>query len=210
MKRRRFLSSMAIILPASIVSTEFILSSCNGNADVKKEEFFSDENVNLLDEIGETIIPATPTSPGAKAAKIGAFMKVYVTDCYTPEQQTIFWNGINKVKEISKNKYKNVYLKLSVSQKSAVLQALENESKEYLRNKNSNTGGNGDAVQTGKGNADKMDHENAHFYPMIKELTLFGFFTSQPGATKALRYIQTPGSYKGDVPYKKGDKAWAT
>jgi hypothetical protein len=39
---------------------------------------------------------------------------------------------------------------------------------------------------------------------------LLGYFTSDPGATKARRYIQTPGSYKGNVPYTKGEKAWAT
>jgi hypothetical protein len=45
---------------------------------------------------------------------------------------------------------------------------------------------------------------------MIKELTVFGYFTSEPGATRALRYTQTPGYYQGEVAYKKGDKAWAT
>src|ERR1700676_5385930 len=35
-------------------------------------------------------------------------------------------------------------------------------------------------------------------------------FTSEPGATKALRYIAVPGKYEGCIPYKKGDKAWAT
>jgi hypothetical protein len=45
---------------------------------------------------------------------------------------------------------------------------------------------------------------------MLKQLTIWGYFTSEPGATKALRYIETPGHYDGDVPYKKGDKAWAT
>jgi len=45
---------------------------------------------------------------------------------------------------------------------------------------------------------------------MMKELTLLGYFTSEVGATKALRYIAVPGRYDGNVPYKKGDKAWAT
>jgi hypothetical protein len=197
---------MAIILPASIVSTEFILSSCNAN--VNKEEYFTDENIKLLDEIGETIIPATSDSPGAKAARIGAFMKVYVTDCYTPGEQNIFWGGINRIKAASKKKYKNEFPKLTHLQKKEILRIFEKETEDYVKNKN--TGGNGDAVQTGKGESGKMDNNNPHFYPMIKELTLFGFFTSEPGATKALRYIQTPGSYKGDVPYKEGDKAWAT
>ena len=207
MKRRRFLSSMAIIIPASIVSTELIFSSCKSEV---KEGFFTDENIKLLDEIGETIIPATATSPGAKAARIGEFMKVYVTDCYTLEEQNTFWYGINKIKEISRDKYKNQFPKLTLLQKTEILQKFEKDAQEYSENKKKMTGANGDAVQTGKGNQEAMNEYGGHFYPMIKELTLFGFFTSQPGATKALRYIQTPGSYKGDVPYKKGDKAWAT
>ena len=30
------------------------------------------------------------------------------------------------------------------------------------------------------------------------------------GATKVLRYVSIPGKYDGALPYKKGDKAWAT
>jgi hypothetical protein len=48
-----------------------------------------------------------------------------------------------------------------------------------------------------------------HYFRMMKELTLLGYFTSEVGATKALRYIETPGHYDGCMPYKKGDKAWA-
>ena len=48
-----------------------------------------------------------------------------------------------------------------------------------------------------------------HYFKMMKELTLLGFFTSEVGSTKALRYIETPGHFDGCVPYKKGDRAWA-
>ncbi|MEO7835336.1 MAG: gluconate 2-dehydrogenase subunit 3 family protein [Ginsengibacter sp.] len=207
MKRRRFLSSVAIILPAAMVSTEFFLSSCNPDV---KEEYFSEENINLLDEIGETIIPATTTSPGAKAAHIGEFMKVYLTDCYTPEEQNIFWEGINKVKKLSNKKYGNEFPKLALLQKQEILLSLKNEPTEN-KNANKSKAGNGDAEQSGKEKNDKTIHStNPQFYTMMKDLVVFGFFTSKPGATKALRYIQTPGSYQADVPYKKGDKAWAT
>ncbi len=50
---------------------------------------FSEADVTLLDEVAETILPRTDT-PGAKDAGVGAFMKVFVTDCYTPEEQAIF------------------------------------------------------------------------------------------------------------------------
>ena len=207
MKRRRFLSSMAFLLPATIVSSEFIFSSCKSDV---KEEYFTDENIKLLDEIGETIIPATSTSPGAKAARIGEFLKVYVIDCYTPDEQNIFWTGITKIKNLSKRKYGKSFPELTVSQRQGILKEIKNESQESAKTKNKSIAGSGDAVQTGKAQANTIDDSGSHFYSMFKYLTLFGFFTSQPGATQALRYVQTPGSYQGNVPYKKGDKAWAT
>jgi len=56
----------------------------------------------------------------------------------------------------------------------------------------------------------KKPDEPSHYFRMMKELTLWGYFTSEVGATKALRYVAVPGRYEGCIPYKKGDKAWAT
>jgi hypothetical protein len=44
----------------------------------------------------------------------------------------------------------------------------------------------------------------------LKELTLLGFFTSEPGATEVLQYNQVPGPYKGCVPLTEVGKQWAT
>lgn len=210
MKRRRFLSTMATMLPVAMVGTEVFFSSCTSNP---KKEFFDKDNIILLDEIGETIIPSSSTSPGAKAAKIGEFMKVYVTDCYDASEQKTFFEGINKIKILSKSKYGKDFLKLTDSQRHDLLNILEKEAQEHVELKNKNTSGTGDAIQTGKvqqNDKSKMKSEGNHYFSMIKDLTLFGYFTSEVGATKALRYVQTPGSYKGNVPYKEGDKAWAT
>jgi gluconate 2-dehydrogenase gamma chain len=48
------------------------------------------------------------------------------------------------------------------------------------------------------------------FIVELKELTLLGFFTSEPGATKVLQYNQVPGPYKGCVPLAEVGKTWAT
>jgi len=48
-----------------------------------------------------------------------------------------------------------------------------------------------------------------HYFRMMKELALLGFFTSEIGYTKAMRYQETPGRYDPCLPYKKGDPAWA-
>jgi hypothetical protein len=49
----------------------------------------------------------------------------------------------------------------------------------------------------------------SHYYTMMKQLTLMGFFTSKTGMTETLRHIAVPPKYDGAYPYKKGDKAWA-
>ncbi|AHG92305.1 hypothetical protein J421_4770 (plasmid) [Gemmatirosa kalamazoonensis] len=49
----------------------------------------------------------------------------------------------------------------------------------------------------------------AHYFRMMKELALLGFFTSEIGYTKAMRYQETPGRFDPCVDYKKGDPAWA-
>lgn len=49
----------------------------------------------------------------------------------------------------------------------------------------------------------------AHYFRMMKELTLLGYFTSEVGCTKAQRYVETPGSFDPCVPYKAGELSWA-
>jgi hypothetical protein len=46
------------------------------------------------------------------------------------------------------------------------------------------------------------------FFRLLKDYTLTGYFTSEPGATKALAYVQSPGRYEGCIPLKPGQKSW--
>ena len=187
MKRRKVLSTLSILLGGTMIGTQVFLPSCKVKL---KEETFTTEDVKLLDEIGETILPSSVSSPGAKAAKIGEFMKVYVTDCYNEANQKAFFEGINKFKNLSKERYSKEFLQLTSSQKHDLLVILHKEAGEY--------------------NKSKIKGDPDHYFSMMKSMILFGYFTSEPGATRALRYVQTPGLYNGNVAYKKGDKVWAT
>ena len=53
----------------------------------------------------------------------------------------------------------------------------------------------------------RKDEMPNHWFTMVKQLTMLGFFTSKQGASEALRYIAVPGKYEGDVPYVKGGRA---
>ena len=191
MNRREALSSVALLLGGTIVGAEAFLSGCTSNE--KKIGAaglnFSPDDIAFLDEVGETIIPTTNT-PGAKATKIGAFMKTIVTDCYEPKDQQIFLDGMKKLDEASVKKNAKSFLDSTPEQRHDLLVDLDKEQKEYM--------------------SKKKPEDPSHYFRMMKELTLWGYFTSEIGATQALRYIAVPGKYEGCIPYKKGDKAWAT
>jgi hypothetical protein len=56
----------------------------------------------------------------------------------------------------------------------------------------------------------KKPEEPTHYFRMMKELSLLGFFTSEIGYTKAMRYKETPGKYEPCLPYVKGETSWAS
>src|SRR5881396_2313747 len=59
---------------------------------------FTAQDVALLDEVADTILPETKT-PGAKAAHVGAFMAVMVTDTYEDREQAVFRDGLRQLNE---------------------------------------------------------------------------------------------------------------
>lgn len=191
MNRREALSSVALLLGGTIIGAEAFLSGCtNTDKNIGAAGLnFSPDDISFLDEVGETIIPATST-PGAKEAKIGEFMKTIVTDCYEPKDQQIFLDGMKKLDEASKKKNGKSFLAANPQERHDLLVDLDKEQKDYM--------------------SKKKPEDPSHYFRMMKELTLWGYFTSEVGATKALRYIAVPGKYEGCIPYKKGDKAWAT
>jgi len=150
---------------------------------------FSAADVALLDEIAETILPETST-PGAKAAKTGAFMALSASDVYTAENQAIFRDGLRKVDEASVAANGKSFMASTPAERLAVLHALDREQK---------------AAMDARQNAD----EPRHYFRLMKELALLGYFTSEIGCTKALRYVESPGRFDPCAPHKPGDRAWA-
>ncbi|MEN9402887.1 MAG: hypothetical protein RL091_1590 [Verrucomicrobiota bacterium] len=55
----------------------------------------------------------------------------------------------------------------------------------------------------------ELERARPKYFRILKELTLLGYFTSEIGSTQALQYAEVPGRYDGDLPYNKGERAWA-
>lgn len=76
--RREAVIKMAVLMGASVVGSRLLAKSFG----LQKPIDFTDADLALLDEIGETIIPAT-NIPGAKAVGVGAFIAMMVPPIVT-------------------------------------------------------------------------------------------------------------------------------
>lgn len=153
-----------------------------------RQTMFSADEVAYLDEIADTILPETAT-PGAKAARCGSFMAVMVQDCYTTQDQEIFRAGLGSLNEASVKGNGVPFMQATPEQRTVLLTAIDKAAIDYQA-------------------AKKSDDPN-HYFRMVKELTLLGYFTSAVGMTKALRYVETPGRFDPCVPHAKGETIWA-
>lgn len=187
MNRRELLQMIAAATGTAMIGSTAALTGCATTGRKEPpERHFSEADVRLLDEVAETILPRTDT-PGAKDAGVGAFMSVYVADCYTESQQRIFHSGLAQLRATAERDYGRDFMALSAEQRTEMVRRLDREAK---------------AVAGGEG--------EPHYFTMIKQLTLFGFFTSEVGGTEVLRYVAVPGRYDGCTPYEPGEPAWAT
>src|SRR5688500_5730312 len=92
---------------------------------------FTTQEIAYLDEIAETILPQTQT-PGAKAAKTGAFMALMVTDSYSSRDQGIFRDGMRAVNEATQQAHKVDFMGATPEQRLAVLTRLDREQKRHM------------------------------------------------------------------------------
>lgn len=175
---------------------------------------FSIQDIAFLDEIAETILPATKT-PGAKAAKTGAFMALMVTDCYGPPQQKVFHDGMRKLDDACKKANNISFMAATPQQRLAVLTVLDQEQKRVMdsreaadRTRKGLTPLPGVVIAIDEG-TEQGTGRPAHYFRMMKELALLGYFTSEIGCKQVMRYIEAPGRFDACVPYRAGDPAWA-
>ena len=190
MDRRELLKMIVAATGAAMVGLPALVQGQSPTPGAKT--LFSDADVGTLDEIAETILPRT-TTPGAKDAGAGLFMVTFVTDCYTQKQQAAFRAGLADIEKRAGGRF----VSLAPQARTELLRALDAEAKTHAV----------DVTETG---TTEEGEAMPHYFTMIKQLAIFGFFTSKVGATEVLKYVAVPGRYDGDLAYVPGTPAWGT
>ena len=189
MNRREALQRVSWLVGGSVSAplAAAVLSGCRTEPDTATDwspQFLSAEQDALVAEVTELIIPATDT-PGAKDVMVNRLIDHLLATCYPEEDRQRFVAGLAQLDADAKEAHGDSFVDLTPEQQTEVLAQAE---------------------------ARASSKEGLAFFPMIKELTLLGYFTSEPGATQALRYELVYGRFNGCVPLEEatGGKAWAT
>lgn len=200
MNRREALQRTALVLGYTISAplAAAVLNGCKAKPEIAfVPKFFNEDQARLISALAETILPRTDT-PGAIDAGVPGFIDDLVATVYSAEQQKNFTDGLSALEAQAKSELGNNFIDASPTEQLAFIKKTNND---LLSANNASESEGWWAAGGGK---------SKPFFLELKELTVLGFFTSEPGATQVLQYKQVPGPYKGCVPLVEVGKAWAT
>jgi hypothetical protein len=184
MDRREALSIVTVLFGGVVVGSSAFLTGCQSPRPEPLYGLLNIEDKLLMDEVGETILPKTERSPGARELRIGSFINTIVSDCYNPQEQAVFMRGIQELNDLCKSRHGKNFPDLNLESRSSIMEILETESK-----------------------FDKNETGEVHYYRMIKQLVIWSYLSSRKVSTEVLGYLPVPGKYEGCRPYQEGEKA---
>jgi gluconate 2-dehydrogenase gamma chain len=188
MNRREAIQRAGLVLGYAISAPTLVavMNGCKAKPELAfTPSFLSPDQAAIVSEVAEIIIPKTDT-PGAKDAGVPSFIDTLIKDCYKKEDQDNFINGLAEF-----DKGANGFMDLDHEEQVAYVTKVHN-----------------DAIEAWKKEENRA--KPRPFISIMKELTVVGFFTSEPGATQVLQYVAVPGAYKGCIPLSEVGKTWAT
>ncbi|MCC3860968.1 gluconate 2-dehydrogenase subunit 3 family protein [Pseudemcibacter aquimaris] len=200
LNRRTILERMAMVTGGAISLT--IVAACDGgvsvpdNVDGLELKALNEAHLNLIGDIADMIIPDTDTL-GAKSVNVHYLIDELAANWMTADEKVDFLAELTRLDENIKAKYGMTFSELDQEGRGRVLDSLG------LEMLASSQGGQipGSAnIETRK-----------HIYLELRELIIFGYYTSEVGASEELNYDPVPGEFKGCIPLESVDgKAWST
>jgi hypothetical protein len=92
--------------------------------------FFTKEELALVDELSEMIIPTDEHSPGARAAKVAAYIDARLAEAFEEKGRTDWRDGLKLVEQLSRESGGKTFLQSSAAERLAILTRMaQNEGK---------------------------------------------------------------------------------
>ncbi len=143
-------------------------------------DFLDPARFRLLGAVAETVIPRTDT-PGAVEAGVPEFIDFLLANWASEPTRRTFSGAMDTIEARAREGYGQPFVALDAPGRAAVLTALDREF----------------AGRPREG------------FGLVKSLLVFGYYTSEIGATQELQWDQIPGTY-GCRPMADDARDWAT
>lgn len=170
--RRKLLQLTGTAVGAAIVPTTPTLTgkvkspSSHGSKPLesgRSNRFLTPQQLTLVEELTETIIPSDGRSGGAKAAKVADYIDRILRETSNDEEKEIWREGLRLIDLMSRRQSGKSFVELSPEQRIAVLKVLSDK-------------------------AEVAELPEIRFFNALKRLTVEGYYTSRVGILEELQY----------------------
>lgn len=143
---------------------------------------FSAARLALLHDICARTIPATDT-PGAHELDVHGFIDNQLFHCHGVEEQDLARGLLDAIDAAAHEKYGSAFVDATGERQLALLTSLEQA-------------------------RDGFDRQYWQHFKFLKNMIVFGYLTTEIGATKVLAWDPYPGGFTGSIPYASVGKSW--
>jgi len=179
--RRDAIKQLALFCGLALSASSLSALAALAPTDMKrsKKTLLDQNQLGLLRELGEIIIPTTDT-PGAIAAGVHDFVNHFTVYCASKEEQQTLLATLSRINAAGNKPF----IMLSQEQQIEILNNMEQAKNGFTQ-------------------------QDRNGFKHLKSLIAFGYYTSEIGASQELAYLAIPGGYKGNFKFKEIGKAWA-
>jgi len=143
--------------------------------------FFDQDQFSLVERIVDLMIPQTDT-PGAHTAGVHHFIDQMLAEWASPERQVRFEQGLHDLDRRLRSAGGENFVSSSTARQLELLTAVDEEA--------------------------FAERSGDNFFQEFKKLVLFGYYSSEAGATVELQYEPMTAEYKACVPIDDIGRAW--
>ena len=143
--------------------------------------FFDAGQFSLVESMVDVMIPETDT-PGAAGAGVHYFIDLMMSEWASAERQSRYVDGLAELGRALAGPGGEPFAELSTAERYKRLSAVDT--------------------------AAFADESGEHFFREFKRMALFGYYSSQPGATEELQYEALPGPFRPCMPVDDDVRAW--
>ena len=181
MNRREAVRATAVVVGGLLLTPNGLVLASRSDPEQQKRRVLTAADQALIEEIADTLLPTTRSSPGARAARAGAEINLLLTDCYDPDAQVRVVNGLKEFRQACDARFHRGFAQLSAGAREAFLRDID---------------------------AEAMREGGTQWFSLVRELAERAYFSSEIGMTKARRWVLVPGRWVGCVPLEPGQPAW--